>query len=101
MANKQSNRVSIPTLTCPKCGGEMQCREIGFLPEILLVIAYILGLGVVIAYFGAIFSGKLHAPTGAGGGKFIVFLPIFIWYLIINIKKNLKRKILFCETCKE
>jgi hypothetical protein len=84
---------------CPHCGEVMQSREIGFFPPIILVLACAIGFGLVGTYFWAILFGNAHAPTGAGGGKFIVFLPIFIGALIFKIKKNLRRKVLFCEKC--
>ena len=86
---------------CTKCGADQELKEIGIFPQSVLVVSYILGGVILIGYFGLIILGISSAPTGAGGGKFIVFLPIIIFFLILKVRKNVIKKVWYCTICDE
>ncbi len=86
---------------CIKCGADQELKEVGFFPKSILVASYIFGALILIGYFGLIMLGISSAPTGAGGGKFIVFLPIIIFFLILKVRKNVIKKVWYCTICDE
>ena len=86
------------TDTCPKCGGAMEVKEVGFFKMHEAVLLYIIGISfIAFDLWINIFANSASHTSGAIRGA--IWVIIFIGALLYKIKQNVLKKVWNCPAC--